>query len=304
MPEILNIELKKVLKRLELIKILVSLEEVDELNVHISKLEEQILSSDIETIVDYLKKKSYNEALKLIEVFINMHNNLIVFNDPEINNLKLEIKTLEAEVSHLLDKKADLEKLIYEFGIRHSKELGEILVKILQCRQEKSKGTSQQKETEEDYNNYKKEFDTSKFKEFATISIDDQTELKDKYRKASKLCHPDLINEEQKEFATKLFTELSNAYQKNDLIKVREILENLEKGNNFVSKSDAMTKNALLKLEINKLRSRIIELKEEIHSIMESETYKTISTIDDWDKYFGDTKMKLKLQLNDLESGK
>ena len=40
----------------------------------------------------------------------------------------------------------------------------------------------------------------------------------------------------QKELADKLFAELNKAYEQNDLKKVSEILENLKKGNFFVSK--------------------------------------------------------------------
>ena len=93
------------------------------------------------------------------------------------------------------------------------------------------KGTSQEQEAEEDYNTYHEEFESSKNEEIAKLTEDEQKELKSKYRKASKLCHPDLVSDEQKELATKLFAELSDAYERNDLEKVREILENLELGN-------------------------------------------------------------------------
>jgi curved DNA-binding protein CbpA len=126
--------------------------------------------------------------------------------------------------------------------------------------------------------------------------------LKDKYRKASKLCHPDVVREEQKELATKLFVELSGAYEKNDIKRVREILENLEKGNFFISKSDAINEKQFLQAEMQKQRLRVKELKEQLQAIKESETYKTISSIDNWDKYFTNAKQKLRLQLNDLEN--
>jgi hypothetical protein len=39
---------------------------------------------------------------------------------------------LEAKLNKLSDEKTDLEKLIREFGVRHNKELGELILKILQ----------------------------------------------------------------------------------------------------------------------------------------------------------------------------
>ena len=89
-----------------------------------------------------------------IEEFINTHNQRTIFIDPEIEGLKLEIKALEIAINTLSNEKADLEKLIHEFGIRHNKELGELIIKILQHRKEQAKGTPQQQETEEEFNTY------------------------------------------------------------------------------------------------------------------------------------------------------
>ncbi|HLF47043.1 MAG TPA: hypothetical protein VI548_11495 [Chitinophagaceae bacterium] len=48
---------------------------------------------------------------------------------------------MEAEVNALSNEKADLEKLIHEFGVRHNNELGELIIKILRFRKQKAKGT-------------------------------------------------------------------------------------------------------------------------------------------------------------------
>ena len=127
-------------------------------------------------------------------------------------------------------------------------------------------------------------------------------ELKQKYRKASKLCHPDVVSEDQKELANKIFAELNAAYERNDLQRVKEILENLEQGNFFVNKSDKVNENKLLKAEIEKLRLRIKELKLEVQEIKESETYETIIGIEDWDIYFNVTKEKLQELTKNIES--
>lgn len=304
MTDVKNINLSKVIKRLEMIKSLISLEEEDEISSHISKLEQLALSTELETIILCLKEKSYSKAVVAIEDFIDQHNGVTIYIDPEIDALKFEIKSLEAEINFLSDEKADLEKLIHEFGIRHNKELGELLIKILQYRKENTKGTPQQQEAEEDYNNYHQEYEATKNEQVATLTAEEQKELKDKYRKASKLCHPDVVSEEQKELATKLFAELSAAYEKNDIKRVTEIFASLEKGNYFISKSDAINEKQLLKAEMEKQRFRVKQLKEQLQAIKESDTYKTISGIDNWDEYFAAAKQKLKLQINELEGAK
>ena len=294
------IDLSKTIKRLELIKSLIVLEEEDELETHITKLEQLPITGELSTIIIALKDKAYSKAVVAIEAFINAHNQLSFYIDPETEALKLEIKGLEIAINSLSDEKADIEKLIHEFGIRHNQELGELIIKILQHRKEKAKGTSQQQEAEEDYNTYQQEYEATKDEQIDTLTPEEQKELKVKYRKASKLCHPDVVSDEQKELATKLFAELSSAYEKNDLNKVREILENLEKGNFFVSKSDAINQKQLLQAEMEKLRLRIKELIEQLQAIKESDTYKTVSSITDWDDYFSNAKKQLQQQLEDV----
>ncbi|HET7117449.1 MAG TPA: DnaJ domain-containing protein [Hanamia sp.] len=304
MPDVQNANLSKIIKRLELIKSLISLEEEDEIEIHVLKLEQLSGSPELESIIDSLKEKSYSNAAIAIETFINRHNNISVFIDPEIEGLKLEAKSLEAKLNRLSNEKADLEKLIHEFGVRHNKELGELILKILKYRKTKAKGTPKEAEAEEDYKNYSQEFEVSKHEKVANLTEEELIEIKKKYRNASKLCHPDVVNEDQKELADKLFTELNKAYEQNDLKKVTEILENLKKGNFFVSKSDTITEKQLMKAEIEKLKIRITELQQEMQMIKESDAYKTISSIKDWDEYFKETKQKLENQAKELEDGR
>lgn len=297
-----NIDSSKIIKRLEMIKSLISLEEEDEISTHITKLEQLVLSAELDNIITCLKEKAYSKAVIAIELFIKQHNNLNIYIDPEIYALKLEIKSFEAAFNFLSDEKADLEKLIHEFGIMHNKELGELIIKILRIRKENAKGTPKQQESEDDYNFYHQEYEATKNEEVATLTDEEQKELKNKFRKASKLCHPDVVSEEQKELATKIFAELSSAYEKNDIKRVSEILDGLEKGNFFITKSDAINKKQLLQAEMQKQRLRLKELKEQLQAIKESDIYKTISSIHNWDEYFVNAKQKLRSQLNDLEN--
>lgn len=299
MSDTKNTNISKIIKRFELIKSLIALEEDDEINTHILKLQQQQLDAEAQTIIEQLQQKLYSNALQLINNYTNKHNQLATYIDPQIQALKLEVKTLEIEINNLSDEKADLEKLIHSFGVRHNKELGEIILKLLQRKKQETKGTPQEQEAEQDYNNYNQEYETAKNEKIAELTEEEQKELKDKYRKASKLCHPDVVSDEQKELATKLFAELNQAYEKNDLQRVREILSNLESGNFFVSKSEAINEKQLLQTEIEKLRTTLKNLKAEVETIKESETYQTIATIDDWDTYFAETKLKLQEQISE-----
>ncbi len=299
-----TIILSKIIKRLELIKSLILLEEESEITNHALKLSQFTSNKELQNILTLLEQKSYSKAVPAIEAFLNQHHQVAIYIDPELEALKLEAKVLERKVNDLSDEKADIEKMIHEFGVRHNNELGELLLKILSFRRRKAKGTPKQAEAEKDFDDYSQEYEISKNEKIAMLTDEEQKEIKQKYRKASKLCHPDVVSEEQKELADKLFAELNEAYERNDLQKVREILESLESGDFFVSKSDAINEKQLLKTEIEKLRLRIKELKEQVQVIKESEAFTTVSSISDWDTYFKETMQKLAEQVKELEDAR
>ncbi|HLF47044.1 MAG TPA: hypothetical protein VI548_11500 [Chitinophagaceae bacterium] len=69
-----TIELSKIIKRLELIKNLIVLEEEKEIAVHISRLRQFSLNGELENIITLLETKSYSKAMPAIETFINQHH--------------------------------------------------------------------------------------------------------------------------------------------------------------------------------------------------------------------------------------
>ena len=118
MADVQKMELSKIIKRLEMIKSLITMEEEEEISTHISKLEQLALSAEVEDIISCLKDKLYSKAVTAIEAFINHKNGITIYLDPEIDALKLEIKALEAAINFLSEEKADLKKLINDFSLR------------------------------------------------------------------------------------------------------------------------------------------------------------------------------------------
>lgn len=69
MPDVQNINLSKIIKRLELIKSLISLEEEDEIDAHVFKLEQFGITAELETIITFLREKSYSKTAIAIGQF-------------------------------------------------------------------------------------------------------------------------------------------------------------------------------------------------------------------------------------------
>ena len=262
----------------------------------------------IQKIFKLVEKQNYGEAVKLINEFVSKFKTLTVYVDSEIMALRLEIKALEIQVSSLEDEKAEIEKLVHEFEIRYNNELGELIIKILKLRKEKLKEEAKKdetkkeeyKEAEEDYKNFNENYKINKDKKVIEITEEEKKELKTNYRKASKLCHPDVVADEFKEQAEQVFKDLKDAYDNNDLGKVNEILNNLEKGI-FTEKSEKINEKAKLNAMAMSLRQKRDDIEIQLNSIKTSETYKTVSELTNWDEYFKEIKEKLDQELHDLQ---
>ena len=231
---------------------------------------------------------------------MNMVNKINLIRDPEILKLKEELQGLELQLNNLTNEKIELEKYLSDFQHRHAIELGEIIKEILKLRKFKFKNDRvKYEEAENDEQQYHEQLE--KEKEKFELNEAEKEKLKSKFRKAILICHPDKVSDDFKESAQRIFIELKEAYDINDLKKVSEILEDLEKGNYFKTISESITEKDILKTTISKFCKQINNLVTEIITIKESDTFETISNIEDWDEYFKQTKKNLQHELEELQ---
>jgi hypothetical protein len=295
-----------IIKRLEILKNYVLLEDIDELKRGTAKLKEFDFNSDIDEIVQNINKEEFTEVINRIQKFISKNKNLSIWTDPEIAALKLEMKNFENQITAFDNEKIELNKILSEFQHRHAIELGGIILDILKLQKIKFKEDKEKfKEAEKDEKDYGKSFDTQKGKEILSLDKEQKVELKKKYREATVLCHPDkFVNESidiQKQ-AEAIFKELNEANAKNDLKHVTEILARLEKGILSTSKGDGLTDKDILRLTIDRLKTKLQQIESDIITIKESETFQTIINIEDWDDYFYKTKEALRIELEELKT--
>ena len=297
--------LSKIIKRLEIIKNFVILEEIDEISRSASKLEQYIFNSDIDEIIALIQKEDFGDAIQKIENFINKNQQLSIWSDPEIAALKLEIKNIENQINAFDNEKIELEKILADFEHQHSIELGEIILEILKLRRIKFKDDKEKfEEAKRDEEEYQGQFEAEKEKDIQDLNEEQKKALKKKFRKATTLCHPDKFSNEPIEVqkqAEEIFKELNEANAKNDLARVTEILENLEKGILKAEEGDRISDKEILRATINRLKLKLQQLDSEILNIKQSDTFKTVTSIEDWDIYFEQTKEKLKSELEELK---
>ncbi len=237
------------------------LEDVDDVNSESSKLIQYDFNSDLKNIIESIKNGELADAINKIEQFISKNNQISIWTDPEIAALKLEIKILENQLVSFDNEKTELEGFLYDFQRKHTMKVGEIISQILKFRKLKFKDDAEKfEEAKKDENEYNEQFEFEKKKEVFKLTVDEEKDLKKAYRKAVVLCHPDKFSQESTEIqnqAEQIMIELSLAYEKKDLNRVNEILNDLQKGILTSTKGDSVSDKIKLRAIANQLRSKI-----------------------------------------------
>lgn len=290
-----------IIKRLEIIKNFILLEDIDDISIAVEKLKIYQFNEDVRKIISSISNKEFAKAITTIQEFINSYQQITIWNDPEIAGIKLEIKILESQINAFDNEKIELEKVISDFQHRHTIELGEVILEVLRLRKIKYKNHKKETEAEEDFNNYSKQYETEKDKKQFELNEEEKLELKKKFRKATTMCHPDKVSEEQKAEAEEIFIELKKAYDEHDLEKVNQLLHDLENGKKFVSQADSISEKEKLKITLEKLKQKLKRIENEIILLKETEIFTTINNITNWDNYFTETKTQLEQELQNLK---
>lgn len=297
--------LNEIIKRLEVLQHFIVLEDFEDIEYATTKLKKNRAEQAVDEIVKLVEQQLYRKAVESIQKFIAQYRQLAVWDNPEMNALKLELKITENQINAFENEKTDLEKTINDFQYRHTKELGELILNILKLQKEKFKADKKRfEEAENDYNDYQKQYETEIKRNVIELQPEEQKELKKQYKSASMLCHPDkFVNEppEIQQQAERLFKELNDANSRNDLNRVKEILNNLQKGQLTVSENKISDKDLLIQT-LNCLKQKLTRLQKEIEHIKESEVYQQICSIADWDSYFQNHKELLQQELEDLQN--
>ncbi len=379
----------QVIKRLELIKNSISLEDEEIIDLQVAKLQQMQLDEPVRAIVSAIRRREFSSVIPAIDEYIGRFNGLIVFEDGEISGLKLELKLLERELEELTDQKNDLQFMLDQFNLRYQLEMGGLIRNILEIHQaiqlEKIKQKQQfykyqkaaydklkeevasikqhkvelEKELEQCYE-FSDEYDrivkdihqiedklreyeeqlyqyrqvvkeakeklegTPEFEAYQEARQDyeefdqynkaimpddcvvldesEERQLKDAYKKAARLCHPDLVEDTLKEQATRIMQELNASRKKQDLPAVLAILQKLESELMFEVTSNSIDDKTRLIARIDQLHLSIDQIKHTIAEIQSNEAWQELTEIEDMSVYFTNMKDRLSSEYASLQS--
>jgi len=385
--------MQEILKRLELIKTSIFLEDDEIIGLQVMKLNKLNIDGEVKEIVKNLENREYATAILILENYLSRYNGMVEYHDPGIQGLKLELKSLETKLQDLIEQKTEYLTNIEEFNKEYNLHLGSLIKSILSLKKEilhqqtikqeklrkkfkedkqtfedtketieelrntideldkalkhmdqedenyneiyqaykvlkeelerlenelnpqeeelaKTEQSIEEDDVSEEYEEAKSYYDEfeSEYEHFQDIQKDtielkneEKIELKKLYKKAARLCHPDLVSDELKERAHQLIQQLNEAYRKKDLTQVKKILHSLKTGTSFGVSIDSINDKELMKEKIEEYRKKIAEIQDELGEIQEDETFQTISTLDNWNDYFEELKSKLEKEKEKLE---
>jgi len=300
-------EPSKVIKRLEIIKNYLSLEDKDEIHAEIRKLLPFENYYNLKEIITLINNEKYASALDKIIFFLNQFQQVAIWLDPEIGALKMEIKKQQSKLEYFEVEKLEVEKQLFDFHFQITKELGSIILEILKLKKlRKAKNLNsvlvdECKEVEDEYDTYKSKLEADKLKIIFELNEDEKLELKRVFRKASLMCHPDKVAAENVELAKKIFIDLKEAYETNNLSRLKQIHQTLIEGNLTFTNFDFYNEKQKLVEVLAQLKQKIIERGNEIHQLKLSEAYNTLKSVKNWDVYFKNKKIVLQDELDYLK---
>ena len=312
-------DITAILKRLEILKNVIAINDADDIAYQLDKLRKTVtdgteneLRNEIISLVELINDKRFGDAMQMLNELLHRYNSMAKWQDPEIQGLQTELRALTEKISSLETELSDIEKTIYEFEVKHNEILGETIIKILRIKKtlaekklkenpDNSNSREQFEEAKEEEQQYSGFYNEIKKKPIHELNDEQEQELKTLFRKISKLAHPDTVDKQFEKQASEIFMKAKEAKNSNDLETLRNIYDYLVNGQPFTSKDQSLNEKQTLKHEIQSLREIINQLQKKISDTFSSEVYQTITSIKDWNEYFTSTKEKLAKELERIQ---
>jgi len=286
-------------------------EEVKPLKQSAERLRQSEHAPALSYLLNAIDNDRIQDAATLVKDLLRQQEQqLAVYIDPVIGALKVELSYQQNELSKKEVVRAEHSKLIDLFHARYFTKVGHLIEKLLFLRKEKLRIQVKRNPdlkklldlAEQEYADFFEYKEQSKDGIMYQLTDAKLKEIKRLYRKASMVCHPDRVKEEQRGQAEELFNKLQKAYKRNDIKKVRSIATFLEKAGHFDMKIDAYDNVEVVRAQIENILAQMEETEDEITTIVGSAAFQTVNGIKgDWNDYFAVIQDNFKAQIGEVE---
>jgi DNA repair exonuclease SbcCD ATPase subunit len=127
--------MQKIIKRLELIKNSIALEDEEIIEIQLIRLQQMELDEPVRAIINSINRREFSSVITDIDRYIDQFRGMVVYEDGELYGLRLELKVLEGQVEELADQRNDLQFQLDQFNYHYQLQLGELIQGILKVRE-------------------------------------------------------------------------------------------------------------------------------------------------------------------------
>ena len=128
--------MNKIIKRLEIIKSAIELEDEEIIFQQVAHLKNEPLSVVPGTIVQAIEERRFSDALREISAWLQSQRAVSTWQDPAIAASKLELKALETQLRDLIDKRNTRIQILDDFNDLYHLRLGPLMSHILELRKQ------------------------------------------------------------------------------------------------------------------------------------------------------------------------
>ncbi|AHK18855.1 DNA repair protein [Yersinia similis] len=218
--------MKKLIKRLEIIKSGIELEDDDIIRHQLPYLKDETQDPVLVFIVMALEQRKFTQALDAISTWLGSKQGVTQWQDIELAACKLELKAMEEQLSELIDKRNERIQLLDDFNDLYLVRLGPLMKQILNLRRQLAESTLRKAEAEA----RRRERDYRNCQQYISQAIEELTSLKQRW-----LALPSISNDT---------IEIRNRIQQQTELITALLAEIKELENSFCTRNTESTRNA------------------------------------------------------------
>lgn len=196
--------MKKLIKRLEIIKSAIELEDDEIIRHQLPYLKSESQDAVLTFIAVAIEQGKFTVALDAISAWLINKQSVTQWQDLELAACKLELKALEEQLRELIDKRNERIQLLDDFNDLYLVRLGPLTKQILHLRKQLAESTLRKAEAEA----RRRERDYRNCQQYISQAIDELTLLKQRWLGLSSLSHETVEIRQQIQQQTELVTAL------------------------------------------------------------------------------------------------
>ncbi len=235
----------------------------------------------------------------------NHDRGLSPYQDPKLEELRLQVRMMEARISAVETEIADMHRQIHLFDHQQEQAIGDLMRRYLDLKRRHLQAKyrerpedlqRRQAQAADDVYRQYQEARAAKSDEEKPEMLDplQQREIKQLYRKLAMQCHPDRVRDEHKGHANLFFQQLQLSFQNGDLVSLRKLKIKIEAG--LGSKADLITPDQFqyLKKHLDELERTLSQRNQQWADVSHGQSWKELSSTPDWTEWFNQQAKRLK----------